>query len=1126
MLGVISPRYLASLLGGSLLALFCFGVFILAFDMYSRDENNHIHEVIAIKPVGNLQFFWGRLFGIYMLMGIPLISVVALGVGYGLISEIFAIPFGEPIEPWSVLSLLLLDVVPNFVFYGGLVLFLASFIRPRFIALLLSTFCLYGWLWLSCRLPLTISLPLHTVTGNVIFPSDLIPTFANVNILINRVAIVLIGLGFLYFLTVLYPRNASSGKASRTTGVFAVTTGVILIVAMYLPQVLEQQKISIWKRVHDEHFDPVSTPDVHHVEGNIDIYPGRSIQLELSMSVSVRGDADSDFALFSFNPGYRIDQLSIDEEAITDYQFRRGLLKIPRKHFANQNSILTLKAKGRPNAQFAYLDSVDKVSMIFGPEVRQLRFLGTENYIFRSNFVVLMPGIKWYPVAGTATNEDFREQRLKDFFTVDLNVSVPRKWILAGPSQRELQPDRKRTTYRIHTTNPVPQLALVASRFERVTQNINGIEFEVLYKGAHRRTFESLTPLESVITSTIQESLDSIESTGLLYPYAVYSLVEVPASLRVFGGGHKLDSVLGMPGILMMPETTLPTLHIESLRDAVDIREKEELEWTDEEWMNMLVHPLLQYFGIELYAGNYLSHFYRSIVSDQTSATGPKADALNLILEQVVHLMLAENYVSFDFQLALDREILDLTYIEPFQIANIGDGVDDRYRTERLLNLRESQAGKLTSEEILQTVQSIVLADYDTRRDFDIIDYRAFRLRGKVVAMILIDVIGIEALHSIVAELLRSFRAKKFSYKDFLAVALSQGVDLKTHLEEMLHSSNLPGFVVSNLTQRRIEDKAGGDLRYQATFLLQNAEPVSGYCMLIPINDVRSVHDPDTRFTSSRVLFVEKNQTLEIVIESTPPIIDIVIAPYLSLNRTELRLNVTSVQDVTSDPDFNPRLSWGGAQIVSIREVETESLVEGKDIIVDDLDQGFSIVDSSKPWNFRPLTILARRLAGKSVIEQIRGLPAFQFDEKLVPVDTWERKTDTTAYGRYWRTFTVNRSGYGRTFAKFVNSLPLKGSWRLDYFVPEGNFTRVREFQGQSIITRMGLQRGIANIDVHLNSDVVSESIDMSAVIRGWHTVGEYEIEQPDVEVRVSNGTKWRAIFADAIRWTPLDSPE
>lgn len=1120
MFGVISPRYLASLLGGSFLALCSLGVLVLAYDMHSRDENNHINEVIATKPVGDTLFFLGRLFGIFMLMGIPLVSVVVLSVVYGLISEIFAIPFGEPIEPWSVVSFLALDVIPNFVFYGSLVLFLASFIRPRFVALLVSVFCLYGWLWLTSRLPLTIAEPLHTVTGNVIFPSDLIPTLITSDIFLNRLALVIIGFGFLFWQSVLYPRNPTIGIARRTRGADSAIGVVLLIAVMYGAHFLDDRQISNWKQIHDEHFDPVSFPDVHRVEGDVDIYPGRSIQLELTMSVSVSGDKIGEFALFSFNPGYRIDQLSIDGKDVTDYQFRHGLLKIPRVRFTGEESTLKLSAKGQPKTQFAYLDSVDRVSSIFGPKVRQLRYLGTENYIFRSNFVVLMPGIKWYPVAGTATNEDIGEQRPKDFFTIDLNVSVPRNWIVAGPAQRKLQPERKRTTYRFQTDNPVPQLAVVASRFKQASQTIEGIEFEVLYKGVHRRTIEQLLPAGTLLLESVQESLDDIRTAGINYPFNVFSLVEVPASLRVYGGGNKMDTVLGMPGVLMMPETTLPTMHLDSLHDSDDFYFKERENLTNEQWMGDKAWPIYQYFGVEHYAGNHLSHFYRSIFSDQTSAAGSNAEMLNLILEQVVELTFAEYEISFDFALAIDREILDLSYIEPTHMLYILRRALDISRMGQLHELRESRNRKVSTDDVLAVVESTALANYDSTSAFDKVNHWARRTRAVAVSRVIFDVIGVDSFNLVLAELLRRYRGQGFSYEDFVAVALSQGVDFETTVYDMMHSTGLPGFLVSSSSTKRIEADEEGNSRYQLTFVLENAEAVSGHCILMPINDYSQERNTD--FALREQVFLERNQSIQFVYESTAPFYSIMVEPYLSLNRTDLRFELMAIEDWVKEEE----LYDGLPRLVSTDEVETESTDNEMSIVIDDLDSGFSIVDPRGAMRFQPLTFLARQFIGNSANEKINGLPAFQFNDAVVSNDTWERAKHPSAFGKYWKTTTMNRKGGGETFAKFTTTLTKPGVWQLEYFLPSTVVERVRKFGNSTSISTIYLNRGTANLDIHADSAVITETIDTAGLEIGWHTVGEYEIKNPDVEVWMSNKKDRGVVFADAVRWTPVDESE
>ena len=1127
MYGILSPRYLLSILGDSYLALFCLGVLLLSYDVHARDENNHILEVLQSKPVGSLQVFVGRLFGVFVVMGLPAVLFLVVAVLYGFLSEAFALPFGEPIELWSVTSFLVLDVVPSFFFFGCLVFFLAWFIKPRFVALFVGAFCLYGLLWVNSRLPLEVFKPLQTVTGNVIFPSELIPNLLDTQIVLNRIALILMGLGFLYWLSVLYARNTDSNAAQRAKGFYAFGAGSLLIVGMLGSNYLEQQQAAGWKRFHDRHFEPTSFPDIHHLGGTVDVHPGRNVALDLNLEVSVSDDYLGDFVLFSLNPNFRIREITVAGETVEGRKFNSGLLKVPRHYFEGGVVEMQLQATGRPKSKFAYLDSLDKVSNIYGPEARQLRFLGTENYIFDSRFVALMPGIKWYPTSGTATNEDLWSKRQKDFFTVDLLVSVPSKWLVAGPAQRELVENKGRLVFRFQTHKPVPHIALIASRFERVSHQIDEVEYELLYDRSHRSNFEAFTVSDTApLLPSVRGHLEEVRLGRFDYPYSVYSLIEVPASLRTFGGDSRLSSVLGMPGILMMPETTLPTMHLDSLRSEDDDYFNVADTRTDPEWVTTAQLRLTEYFGIDRYAGNHLVHFYQSILSDQFSATGPGATMLNLILAQVVQLTFSEREISFDFDIALDREVLDLTQIDPIQILNVlrTVGLSDQRvieisRSDQILDLRSARDRKLTSYSVLEAVETLSLIDFDSS-NVTTQERRALRLRALAVSKVLIDVWGTDVTNSIVEELLQRYRGQNFTYDDFIAVAQSQGVDFRSRLDDMIHSSSLPGFIASDPVQRRVSTEEGEPTIFETSFTLQNGEPVSGYCLVIPVNSPGMRQQ--VQFFEKTPIFVDENHSLEVVVQSKRPIFDIVFKPYLSLNRTEFHLRLPLIEDLTEEE----REARGKAEVVAILELESDQSVRDPYIVIDDLDSGFSVFDKSSQFKFQPRIYLTRHFLGISDNEMIRGLPVFRFEDNVVPNDTWERKTEPTAYGKYWKTFAVNQGGSGETFAKFVTTLPAQGSWRLEYFLPERFFSRVRQYAGGTSIETSYPLGGVARFDVHVDEVVRTESMDTEDAESGWHVIGSYNVENPEVEVWISNPNKYRVVYADAIRWSPVELNE
>ena len=325
MLGIISPRYILSLLGGSFIGLFCIGVLLLTFDQIKRDEMNRIHEVVGTKPLSNFELFLGRLTGVSLMMAIPMLFVLFSMIVYGMIAQTFSIPFGEPVELWSVTSFVILDIFPNFLFFGSLVLLFASLFKSRLLALLL-TFCFLVLLfWLNSRISLSVSKPLQTVSGNVLFPSELIPTLFTPVTLFNRIALLLMSVGLLCWVSYFNSRITSSRSRDLMLGGLFTCVGVLIIATMFGLQFWQNRLVDQWIQVHDQHFLPASFPDVQEIRGLVDIRPGRSLSIDLTLDVSVDGSQDSGFVLFSLNPGYQISQLTVGGEEVKDQDFSKRI---------------------------------------------------------------------------------------------------------------------------------------------------------------------------------------------------------------------------------------------------------------------------------------------------------------------------------------------------------------------------------------------------------------------------------------------------------------------------------------------------------------------------------------------------------------------------------------------------------------------------------------------------------------------------------------------------------------------------------------------------------------------------------------------------------------------------------
>lgn len=1118
MLSVISPRYIMSLLSGSFVALFCTGVLLLTFDQIKRDEVTRIHEVMNSKPTNDLELLAGRLLGVSITMAIPMLFFLFSTLIYGMIADVNSIKFGEPVEFWSVVSFVLFDIAPNFVFFGSLVIVLSLLLKSRLAALLLTLGCLFGLFWCNSRLPLDVSRPLHTVSGNVIFPSDLIPTLLTPTTVFNRLAFLSMGIGFLWWSSCLVSRIKTNRSRDLILGVLSFSFGLLIIGSMFGLQSVQNNRINEWVEVHDEHFKPGSFPDVHEIQGSIDIKPGRTLTIDLTLDVSVVSDQSGDFVLFSLNPGYKISHLEVDGEEVIDREFQHGLLKIPRRYFTSDRNKLAITATGRPDTRFAYLDSLTTISQVVGPSVRQLRQLGTENSIFHSKFVVLQPGIKWYPTAGTATNEDAWELRKRDFFTLKIDVSVPRYWLVAGPAKRERLEDNNQAKFRFNQSSPLPEFALIGSRFESASIEVEGVLFECLYAKTHRRKFEQFTgDPEDQFRQQLTWRLEELRTRGFEYPYGSLTLVEVPSSLRVFGGGLEMDTVMSPPGLVMIREATLPTTTVDLL-GFEETREEimEMFNMSEQDFIGFEIQSIRAYLENLMFESNVNIGFYRSLHIQQTSATGDGARALNTLMDLLIRNVFWGADTKFDFNSSLNQEILNLSGVDPLQLlGSIRQEIRENTSDEMLIKQHHFVNAPATWD----ALTSFGWFDPLDRND-GILKIRAMKFRTQRLEQLLRENFGRDNIAPFLVDLISQFRGKTFTFEEFDAVVGEHGVELTELTGDLIESANLPGFFASSPSSQVIENDE--NTVYETTFLLQNGEPVSG-----PVKLSLNYLNEEEHFRGNPItsllptVLVEANQSLRIVIESSNPVSYVWIEPYLSLNRMDLRVDLPESEQLR-ELEF---IHDDSPTIQSITEIDQVGNTSENSITIDDLDLGFSVVElGGKSTSNSVFTRFFRNLFGQEEVPMDHGLPKYSmFDHSTHK--GWYRWTDPTAFGVYRRTLTFAERGDGSAFAKFTASLPEAGPWTLEYYLPKGHFHEVLEFGGGSRSSGRGRVLGTVQLEVHNGLTATNHTLDAANLTSGWQTIGTIDLSEKEVDVMVSNKTDelYMIVFADAIRWTPVE---
>ena len=902
--GMMAPTYIAATLGPYFIAIYCIAMILLAYDLRGRDIQNKIDEVLDVVPASNVVVLLARLLGLVILIAIPMVVFITLVVLYGWIAELNNLGYGNLIELHSVASFLIWDLIPNLAFFGALTIFLSTIIRSRITVIALALGGVVVVFWLFLRLPLDYADVLVTSTGASLFPSEIAPRFVSGEILLNRFSLMLFAGSFIVFAGSCLRRPLMHRRRCTVGGIGGFVLGSLVIGGTLGFQHLSRLEIQEWVHTHDAQ-DLTTFPDVTHLRGTIDIFPGRKVELNVTIDLIPPEDNVHDYVVLSLNPGYRISQLWVGGDEVADPSFEKGILQVPLPANDKSSVEVRVKAQGRPDARFAYLDAAVKSKDIAGSKVRNLFALGTETYIFHRDFVVLTSGIKWYPTSGAATGEDKFEVRPRDLFKVALTVSVPQDWLVAEGGHRVSldSKDSRQSLYQIAPENPIPEITLVSSDFERASIEVEDIEFEVLFSKHHRRTFHDLSAIERNTKTRILSWFHWYREVGLVYPYELFSLVEVPNSLRVYGGGWKMDTVFGPPGMVLMRESSLPNTKLPT-NSEYWFENNFGVEGIPEDFRLQVSFggsDLSEYFNGNMFGEHPAIGFARNFVKYQTTTSETGATVLDHVMEELVQRLVFDRSIFetdriargpgrfFVFELALayaKRSVFDLFDVGQNEATKSREELALlRFRTQSVVwdDLKRFSLGELTTEQA------------------PLRSFRVMCAKSTTLSRIILDILGRDQTAELVGQLVMSMKGMSYSYDDLIREAMKLDLDLKVTLGDWLNVKGLPGFIVAEPTSRRLPNTESGKKRYEATVFVHNAEPHDGF-VDVSYTNINPEGDGTRRDISRewfKAFLVRGKESVKLSIQSIVPwpVEVMYVEPYLSLNREAIRIVIPPVID-------------------------------------------------------------------------------------------------------------------------------------------------------------------------------------------------------------------------------------
>ena len=1066
--GNILPRFATAYFKSYVLWFFMAAIVFLAFDLRRRDERERISEVLDSRMVSNIPVIGGRLAAIVLVVAMALFGAILLIQAVGTVGRALGWPV-DPLEPVATYTFFFVDAIPAFILWCAIVCFLAVGLRNRLATAVAASALLGLHMWSFALTPAYLLPAVSLIHIHDNLASDLAPRFAAAENILQRGSALLLAGALVVWAAALHERSDGRSSPKRLLlGILLAAMGAVGIGTVVHRCVEDLQAREAWLATHLD-IPSDRWPAVLHIRGDVVIDPGAALDLDIEMQLAALTDPTA--LVFSFNPGLAVTEVRLGGTEVP-FLHNDGLLVVePAPGLARDSqTTLALVASGIPDPDFAYLDSA--VDWRRESSRNGILWLGTAGGIFGKRYVALMPALRWLPVPGPNLDGAAHGH----FPTVDLTVTVPDGWLVAGPGRRHRQDDG---SFRFAPEAAVPEIGLFASRFERHAIEVAGVELELLLHPNHQRGLGHFANVGDLIESRLQRTIGEAAAMGIPYPYDGFSVVEVPTHLRVYGGGLRLDTAMALPGMLLLREHGFPY----SDMGRLDSPPMEGFPGAAETIAKTIkVQQLENLFNSFIDPGRASRALARNLVGFQVVADGPGARALDYVCEELGNEVFTTtgSRTSAPTIYTAHNSSGDASFGST--VTQMVRGLEGRFQG---VNRRGFVMGQYQPPSMWERAAATSLVEFD----FEINPaqaIRAFGFRARAAAFSIFDGLGRSRTAALLAELRRRHAGSAFDAADFDAAASAIGIDLPGLIGDWLNETALPGFMASRARVVRMADDEQGRPRYETTFHVRNGEPVAGLVRLSHGQFSRSSSDP---------IRIPGDTAVEVGMVTPRPPEGLRLEPYLALNRLPVRIELAEVE-ASDDADHEP--------LVGSRPSAWAPAVEG--IVIDDLDPGFSVEGRAGD---------TRRRIGTAILEPGRQR---ELDQGL-PVTSqrageWSRATMATGWGKYRHTVAGSIPGDGSAVAVFAADLPEPGRWRLEYHVPDPHGLGL---WGPSYGTL-----GTLAMTVIADGREVEIAYDGASADVGWNEIDEFEFASTHVHLEVSNRTDGEMVVADAIRWLPV----
>ncbi|MBN1884254.1 MAG: hypothetical protein JW876_01860 [Candidatus Krumholzibacteriota bacterium] len=1032
----------------------------LSADFLKRDRKLDTTEVVYMRSMPNVTYVAGKTLGILVVFA--LLDLVVL-----VMSAVFNIAFsGGPFVASAYIVYPLLVALPTIVFTLGFSFLLMTVVRnqPVTFVLLLGVIGI-SLFWLGPKqhgLFDLLGLHLPLVRSGIAGFAD------PFGLVLQRGVFLLLGLAGIAATSLRLRRLSQSRAATVASGVLALffLAAAVAAAGMHDARFRRAAAAREAMRALTAELAGEPAPAVERCDLSL-VHEGNRIDCEAAILLANDGDRPIERYLFTLNPGLEVRGV---ERGGREAAFTRD------RHVLSVTPPAALPPGARDSLVVQYGGAIDDGACYLdtGEEGREPWFriamfvIGERHAWVTPSWVLLTPEAGWYPRAGMPYDPARPETRMAGFARYRLDVTTRPELLSVSQGAREKRGEGR---WLFEPERPLDGLTLAIGRFEERAIEVDSLRYALCIREGNDWFDEYMDAVGDTLPELVREVRADYERLlGLSYPDRRYTIVEVPVTFVARERLWSMQRETIQPEIVLLPERGLLVQEADfnMFKRQMGRRRRgpaEELTPAEEQSRQftrfagrVLAGELSERgFMNDLYQNNRIFNAFPMYYTHVTHVGSGRWPVLDVALESWIAGRIegeASPFTSFFGGLSSEEE---------------------------------------TNLELAKTSLADLVADPEKRAAAP----DALRAKGRQLFLLLQRHAGEEAFAALVDEAIEAGRFGGID-ADLLSDEMEGrfGIDLAATIDRWYGGRDLPGFILAGVRSYTVVDE-NDRTRYEVRFVVGNDEPADGAVVVTftARGRGRGFFGPPgggDEESVERTIFLEGGQAREVgfVLDFQP-------------RRMTVNTLVSKNLPAAMIRNFDDFEEGSGGIFDGERVLDAmPALAEPGEIVVDDLDPGFSITGERSAG-------LLRRLLRRGRGEEENEYEGIGFGAPEV----WKKGINTTFYGRHVLSAHFVRAGDGSNRASWTGTIEKSGvhgvwAWVGSVESPFGRGRRANRTQA-----------GSYSYLVHHDDGIDEVSLDAQKAEEGWNFLGSWYLSAGEARVELTDETDGGRVFADAVKW-------